>query len=289
MKNQTLGKLWILNSALFFGTYGIWSRLMGHNFGEFNQAWTRGAILLVFVLLIGLYKKLFKPIPKQDWKWFALIAFAGGLNQAPYYLGFQNLYVGTATLLFYAALIVGGYLIGKLLFNEKITMIKIVSLVLSLVGMSIIYKLSLKPGQIIPATLTIIAGFMGSISAVLPKKLSQNYHEFQIMTGYLIVMIITNGFLSIIFGETLPGLTNLQTWLPQLGYSCSFLVANFSVMEGFKRLEASIGSLIGMAEIIFSALFGYLLFHETLNSTTIIGGAIILIAATLPNLKTAAA
>src|SRR3989344_8646440 len=65
MNPKTKGTAWILNSAVFFATYGVWSHLMGHDFGEFSQAWTRGLILLVFVVLVGKWKKLFKPMPKK--------------------------------------------------------------------------------------------------------------------------------------------------------------------------------------------------------------------------------
>lgn len=285
MKPKLKSTTYILTSALFFGTYGVWSRLMGHSFGEFNQAWTRGLILLIFVLIVSKFKKLFKPISKEDWPWFIIIAIAGGLNQAPYYFGFQHLSIGTATLLFYAALVFGGYLIGKLVFNEKINRIKIISLVISLAGMGIIYQFSLTSSQILPATLTIIAGLLGAICAVLPKKLSSDYHEFQIMTGYFSLQIIFCLPLSLLFNETLPALTNSTAWLAQLAYATSLLIANFTVIEGFKQLDASIGSLIGMAEILFGVLFGFIFFSEILTPTTLIGGALIILAATLPNLK----
>src|SRR3989344_1717916 len=284
MNPKTKGTAWILNSAVFFATYGVWSHLMGHDFGEFSQAWTRGLILLVFVVLVGKWKKLFEPMPKKDWPWFLVIASIG-LNQAPYYYGFQHLGVGTATLLFYAALVIGGYLIGKLVFNETLTRTKLTSLVIGLAGLGVIYRLSLTPAQIWPATLTIIAGLMGAISAVLPKKLSGQYHEFQIMAGYLTVMLVANGLIAYLVKDSLPPISAHSAWLAAAAYAAALLIANFSVIEGFKYLEASIGSLIGMAEIIFGILFGFLFFGEILSATTFLGGALIVLAAALPNLK----
>src|SRR3972149_3760018 len=156
MKNR--GALFILISAFFYGTYGIWSRLMSQSFGEFSQAWTRGLMLLILVLVLNFKLKFFKPIAKKDWPWFIAIALAGGLNQAPYFIGFKYLSIGTATMLFYAALVAGGYIIGKLVFNEKITVTKLISLILALCGMAAIYHFTLQPGQFIPAALTIMAG-----------------------------------------------------------------------------------------------------------------------------------
>ena len=282
---QLIGSSYILTSAFFFASYGIWSRLMGSSFGEFSQAWTRGLLLLIFVLLIGFSRHLFRPLAKQDLSWFLLIAFAGGLNQAPYYFGFQFLPIGTAVMLFYAALVIGGYLIGKLAFKEHITPTKLVSLALGIFGISLIYRFSLTSQQIIPALATLLAGLMGACSAVLPKKLSHHYHEFQIMSGYFIVMILANFILATLIHEQLPSFSRTTAWLAQLAYSTSMLIANFTVIEGFKRLEASIGSLIGLAEIIFGAIFGILIFHESLTLPMLIGGLLIIISAILPNLK----
>lgn len=283
--NQTKGITYILTSAFFFGTYGIWSRLMSNAFGEFSQAWSRGLLLLIFILLVNVKMKLFKPITKKDFQWFALIALAGGLNQAPYYFGFEHLSIGAATMLFYAALVVGGYLIGKFVFNERLTAIKYLSLFLAFGGMAAIYQLSLDSSQFLPATLTIIAGLLGATSAVLPKKLSGHYHEFQIMAGYFLVMFIANIAFAHFFNQNLPDLTQTTAWFAWAAYAIAMMLANFTVIEGFKYLDASIGSLIGLAEILFGVLFGIILFGEPLTPGMIIGAILILASAALPNLK----
>mgnify|MGYP001581594541 CR=1 FL=1 len=284
MTERSRGTLYILISSVFYASYGIWSRMMGGYFGEFSQAWTRGLVLLVFVLIYGTYKNIFRKIPREDLKWFGIIALCGGLNQAPYYYGFQSLGVGTGTVIFYAALLVGGYLIGSVVFKEKMGLTKLASLILAIIGIATIYKLSLRVDQIIPALTMITAALMGSIAAVLPKKLSGNYHELQIMLGYFIVMVVANGFLAWIFGEKLPIGSTVTPWLGQLGYIMAMLLANVTVIEGFRHVEASVGSLIGLMEIILGVLFGYLFFAEHILSTTLVGGVLIILSAALPSL-----
>lgn len=282
---RTRGGVFILISAFFYGTYGVWSRLMASSFGEFSQAWTRGLLLLIVILLINFKFKLFKSIGKKDLPWFIIIALAGGLNQAPYFYGFKYLNIGTATLLFYASLVAGGYLIGAFVFKERFTKIKYISLGLAIIGMFIIYKLTLNPGQFWAAGLTIMAGIMGSIAAVLPKKLSGNYDEFQIMSGYFIIMIIANAFLAFIFHDPLPGAGQSIAWGAQICYAIALFLANWAVIEGFKHVEASTGSLIGLAEILFGITFGILFFGETIGMGTILGASLIITSSTLPNLN----
>jgi len=279
------GASFILISAFFYGTYGAWSRLMAADFGEFSQAWTRGLLLFIFSLLVNIKFKIFKKIDRRDWPWFLMVAFAGGLNQAPYFFGFKHLNIGTAVLLFYSALVIGGYLIGKLVFQEKLTFIKYLSLGLAILGIGTIYNLALTQNQFLPAALTIMAGLMGAIAAVMPKKLSGHYAELQIMTGYFIVMVLANSLLGHFLNESLPPFSKINAWGAQLGYATAMLLANLAVIQGFKYIEASIGSLIGLAEILFGISFGVLFFGEKITLGVIVGAILIITSATLPNLK----
>jgi drug/metabolite transporter (DMT)-like permease len=255
---------------------------MADSFGVFSQAWTRGLVLLVVTLILNFIFNFFKPVKKKDYIWFGIIALMG-LNQAPIFYGFKYLSVGTATLLFYAALLIGGYLIGKFSFGEKITGIKWCSLGLAILGMLVIYRLTLRPDQLLAVLSAILAGLMGAGGVVFSKKLSGNYPEIQIMTSYFISITAVNGIISLILNDQLPALSLSVPWLAQFGYLSAFLIANLAVIQGFKHLDASIGSLIGLAEILFGIIFGVIFFRETLGWGTVIGCILILVAAMLPN------
>lgn len=263
----------------------MWSRLMGSSFGEFSQAWTRGLFLLVVILVFNFKYRFLKRMTKKDLPWFILIALAGGLNQAPYYFGFQHLQIGTATLLFYASLVVGGYIISKVFLSENINRTKLLSLGLSFIGMTLIYSFSLNTNQLLAAVLTCIAGFLGAATVVLTKKLSGNYHELQIMLGYFVLQVVINTPLALLNNEQIPSLSDTTAWVAQLFYALSMLAANYAVIEGFKYVEGSVGSLVGLAEILFGALFGLLFFAEVFSKFTLLGGALIIFAAAYPSIK----
>jgi len=282
--NKKTGASLVLGSAFFYATYGIWSRLMVSSFGEFSQAWTRYLILLIVVLLINLKWKIFRPLVKKDIPWLTIIAI-GGINQAPYYYGFKHLNVGTAVMLFYTSLVMGGYFWGKFVFKEKITIKIVASLILAILGMLVIYKFDLKPNQIFPALMTIMAGFMGSAGVILPKKMKGDYPEFQVMTWYFALGIITNGAISIVLKDAMPSIIQIKPWLAQLGYATTFLLANWAAIKGYKYFDASVASLMGMAEILFGIIFGIILFKETLTAGMIYGAILIIISASLPHMK----
>lgn len=283
--NKKTGLTLVLGSAFFYASYGIWSRLMASTFGDFSQAWTRYLILLIVVLIINWKWKIFKPIVKQDIPWLLAIAFAGGLNQAPYYFGFKHLDIGTAIMLFYTGLVTGGYIWGKFVFKEKITFKIFISLILGILGMLVIYKFDLKPNQIFPALMTILAGFMGSAGVILPKKTVGDYQEFQVMTWYLVVGFIVNGIISIFLKDSIPNITNIKPWLAQIGYSTAFLLANWVAIKGYKYFDASVASLLGLTEIIFGIIFGMILFGELLTTGMFYGALLIMVSAMLPHIK----
>lgn len=284
--NQQLnGAAFIAISALFFSTYGVWSKLMMGVFGEFNQAWIRGLIIAVFLVLLGAITKQFKKIAKKDLFWFLLISLAGGLNQAPYYYAFEKLEVGTATMLFYASLTIGGFLFGKFIFREKLTVMKLLSLFLAIVGMGLIYGTKIS-GGLLPLFMAVLAGLMGSVEVVFSKKLSSNYSTIQILTFIFSTMFVCNLFISVLLGESLPVLTLNSAWFGQIAYSISMLGAMYAVVLGFKSLEPSMGALIGLLEIIFAMTLGLIFFNEILSFGIIVGGFCIILSAGLPNIKT---
>jgi len=254
-------------------------------FGEFTQAWTRGIAVLVIILVLNQFLHFLKPISRKDLPWFLAIGLCGGLNQAPYYFGFVHLNIGTALVLFYASLVASGYIMGKLFFKEELGTIKLVSLALALIGMVSIYQFSLSPDQILPAIGMMLAGFMGGTACVFTKKLSGNYSELQIILSYAIFTILVNSVVALLLHESVPAFTHLTAWLGQIGYLIAYLVANAAVIEGFRHMEPSVGSIVGLTEIVFGFIFGVLFFAEQLTLSVIIGSTLILISAALPNLS----
>ena len=62
-------------------------------------------------------------------------------------------------------------------------------------------------------------------------------------------------------------------------------VAAFTfVVWGLKYSEPSVAGIVGLLEIVFAAIFGYLIFGENLTVFTFIGGGLILLSASLPNI-----
>jgi len=125
ISNTTKGYIMILLSALGFGSYGVWSKLIGDNFGIFFQAWVRAGIIVLILFPIGYFTKSFKKIKKEDIKRFSLPIIFGIFTMVPLYYAFNNAGIGISTLIFYAMFIITTYIVGKFLMKEDITKIKL--------------------------------------------------------------------------------------------------------------------------------------------------------------------
>jgi drug/metabolite transporter (DMT)-like permease len=279
---QSLGLASILASAFFYGSYGVWSRLMVGGFGEFNQAWIRAGMVLLLIIPFGIFNNSFKRIARSDWKWFAVVALAGGLNQAPYYFGFRYLDVGLATVLFYGALTIGAFLIGKFFFAEQITREKSISLVIGLTGLLVINGINTNFIQFLAALAVVVAGLMGACIVTFSKKLSTNYSETQILTSIFVCMLICNAFISLFINEPLSLNFISVAWGAQVLYALTQLAANALVIKGFSLLQPAIAALLGLTEVIFAIILGMLVFSEQLTPSIVLGSLLILTAAALP-------
>jgi drug/metabolite transporter (DMT)-like permease len=282
-KNQT-GIVLILISALMFGSYGVWSRFLGPYFDIFYQGWTRALIISIVLLPFLAYAKQIVPIRRGDWKWLATFLIFTSLTQAPLFYAFNHMDIGTATLLFFVTMLLTMYAVGFSFLGEKVNRIKIVSFVLAAVGMYIIFSFSLVAFTLLAASMAILNGVASGGEVSFSKKLSGNYSPLYLSWLSWIIIFLTNAPVSFALGEAqhLPSFD--VAWLYQAGYVLASIIGFWFIIKGLKYAEASIGGLLGLLEIVFSILFGILLFNEGLTPKTVTGALIITIAAALPHI-----
>ena len=285
MKNSNRGVIFIFLSALMFGSYGLWSRLIGDSFGVFYQGWSRALIITIVLLPILLWNKQIVAINKKDYGWLALFLLFTSLTQAPIFYAFNHMDIGSATLLFFVSMLLTMYIVGILFLGEKITKIKLMSFVLAGLGMYLVFSFSLVIFSLLAAFLAVVNGIASGGEVSFSKKLSGNYSPLYITWMSWAIIIITNAPISILLGEVqhLPSFEIV--WIYQIGYTIASIFGFWLIIKGLKYTEAGVGGLIGLMEIIFSILFGIIIFNETLTSKIIVGGLLIITAAALPHIR----
>lgn len=284
MNKTQKGIVLVLISALMFGSYGVWSRLMGGTFDIFYQGWTRALIILLVLLPVLLYKKQIVPIRKEDWKWMAVFLIFTSLTQAPLYYAFNHMDIGTATLMFFGTMLLTMYAVGLLFLGEKLNRIKILSFFIAFVGLYTIFSFSLVAFTLLAVLAAILNGIASGGEVAFSKKLSGAYAPLYLAWLSWVAIFITNTPISFALGETQHVPSFDFVWLYQLGYVVAGIIGFWFVIYGLKYIEASVGGLLGLLEIVFSVLLGILLFKEVLTLKIIIGAILIVFAAALPHL-----
>ncbi len=281
---HTKGIVLIFLSAVMFGSYGVWSRLIGESFGDFYQGWTRGLITVVILLPFLLYKKEIISIKREDWGWLFVFLVFTSFTQAPIFYAFTHMDIGTASLLFFSSVLLTMYLVGFLFLGEKLTKGKAVAFVVAVAGLFFTFSFSLVLFTILAAGAAILNGIATGGEVSSTKKLSGSYSPLYLTWLSWLIIIFTNGLISVAIGEAQHGFSFEAVWLWQAGYTLTSIFAFWFVVAGLKYIEASIGGLVGLLEVVFSVLFGILIFQEALTARVIVGAALILFAAALPHI-----
>ena len=284
MQNSRSGIIFIFLSTLMLGSYGVWSRLMGNSFGVFYQGWTRTLLISMVLFPILYYRKEIVAIHKKDWKWLSVFLIATSLTQAPIYYAYNHMDIGTATLLFFVGMTIMMYLFGFIFLAEKITTIKIFAFLLACLGLYITFSFSLIAFSLLAASMAVLNGVASGIELSSSKKLTGSYSPLYITWLSWIIIAISNCVLSIALGEKQLIPTFNLVWLYLVLYAIVSILGFWLAIEGYKFLEASIGSLIALLEVVFAVIFGVLIFHQHLTMKVAIGGILIMFAAALPHL-----
>jgi drug/metabolite transporter (DMT)-like permease len=200
------------------------------------------------------------------------------------FLAFNNLSIGTVYFLFYSTMTFTGILMGKVLFKERMDLGKYLALILVCIGLVIMFSESFAVGKIVYVLYALLVGVMFGFHNNFSKKISNRHHPLQIFFIAAVISFAVSLVLAIIYSEPMPkaGFDISYIWI--LIYGAIVLLADIFMINGYRRIEAQVASMIMPSEAIIAALFGWILFKDKMSTNIIIGGVLIIIAAMIPYL-----
>jgi drug/metabolite transporter (DMT)-like permease len=218
----------------------------------------------------------------------AAIGLLGGMT--PIYWAAQTMPSGWIALIWGMTPIVTGFLVYLLLANQAITPNKWLGMLVSLVGLAIVFLPNLDPEvaklQIIGLSLALVGVFFHSLSTVLVKKTNHDLPPIHVVTGALWIT-------SLVFVILKPSL--LFDWPPMTEknlWSIAYLVTIGSVI-GFvlyyyvlKHMDAIRLGMIPMITPVFALILGYSINAEQLNLTIWLGTGLVVVGLILFELNT---
>ncbi len=281
MTSKQKGGLALFTAATLYGFFGIFSRLISFRLPFFYQAWIRNVFSVVVVGILFIFFEKGKNIARRDIKWFVFRSLCGFVAFVGIYVAFTRLSIGTTYFMSYAASTVSGYLLGALLFGERLTRKNIAALALSIVGLLLVYSVSLHAQDIPYTLLAIFAGMVTPGWSVFSKKISGTYSNIQINLIDSIFAIVLPLLVSLVLREKWVAIAWSPLWLTTFLFGLMFLANGFLIVYGFRHVDAQAGTLILLFEVVAGIVLGYIFFRETIPAQSVLGGLLILYAIVL--------
>lgn len=273
----------LLLAGLLFGSFGVWVRLLSTDLSSYQQIAFRNIVALVVALSIVFFKKIklsFSGVPKQH-------LFLFGLSFPTAVVFFTTSVLKTSIMLsifsFYFGSILVSLILGILIFKEKITTIKLLSLLTVLFG----FYLLLQPEGIVKIDqgmlYGVLAGTFDTISNVFRKHLSGKLDRVVLtLVPQVGGLLVATALMAYSGSLEMPEISSLN-WVVGLVFGSMIFAINYLTLYGFQHFDLNLGTIAISSEVVFASLFGYLIFAETPRIYDVYGAAFIVLAIVIGN------
>jgi drug/metabolite transporter (DMT)-like permease len=281
--NRVKGFSLLLLTGVIYGTFGIFVRLLGEDLSAFQQLFYNclfAVILILILKAVGVYRLTFSKLRKKDFIFYGVLY---GINAILFTLAVLNAQISAVIFALYTGSFLASFVISSFFFKEKVTLKKLIGLVLAILGLIIFtYPLSLKS-----ITLGFVLGLLTGVDDALCNS-SSKYFEGKIPTTTLVfarqVGICFFGLIPILFlkQSIFPTLT-VSSSLLLLLYGLLGLLASFTIIVGFQNFDLNLGTIVISSEIVTATVLALFLFQEVPSSNQMWGGVCIIGAIIVTN------
>ncbi len=272
---KLIGILLIAISAASFGTLGIFGRYVyGDGMDIFTALFIRFGVSAIFMITVLIVRK--ERFPRG--RILAQLIGMGALG----YVGQSFLYLSSikyasvgliALLLYLYPMFV--FILSTIFLREKVTAVKIIALVLSLVGAAL--TVDPKGGQLLGVVMIIAAALVYSVYIVVGANVMKHVTAFQSSAVVFMSAGAVYGMLTFGNGVNLP--QSNTGWLAMLGMIVfSTIIAITTFLAGIKIVGPTNGAMLSTLEPVVTVLLAAWLFGERLTPITLLGGGLILAA-----------
>lgn len=280
--------VWLL-LCVVWGTTWIFIKLGLDDLPPISFAAMRFTVSCAILLPILVWQKFEYPKDRSIWK---IIILSGILqfffNYGLLFWGEQFITSGLAAVL-QAVIPAFGLILARFLLGEEITTVKVVSILLGLLGVTVIFyeQLSLNGTLALLGSLAVVVGAFGaSLASVLTKAKLQGINPanvifWQMLIGQIPLWII---------GLSLEGSPTKFNWTWQALICILYLAIIGSIIAFWlyywllSKIDVTKAMMVAFVTPLVAVFVGTF-FGETLNSQTVLGGILILASVVLIVLK----
>ena len=281
--NKTRGLTYGILAGFIYGFTPILGKLTyleGSN--PISLTFYRNFLSIPFFFVMLKYNKISLRIDKKQSKKFAILGFLASMTALSLYGSYNYISVGMSTTIhyIYPVLVTAACI---LIFKDKISRDKVVSLILSTIGITLFFEGSINMTGIIMAFLSgvLFAGYLlfmdkSELNTIFPFIIT--FYTAIFSSVYLLIFgIISKG---LVFKMTFTG------WFYTIlvAVFVSFL-ANTFVALGVKYVGPTVTSIVGMLEPITSIVMGMFFLDEPVTFRNILACVLILLGVLIVTLS----
>ncbi|GAB2886992.1 DMT family transporter [Uliginosibacterium flavum] len=268
-----MNALWMLLACFLFATMGACVKLAG---GFFNVGQTVGMRGLVPVLLIGawiLWQR--QQLRSPHWKSHLYRSVAGSLAMLMYFSAIARLPLATAVTLNNTSAL---FLAGVLSLRQTPPPAVLGALLLGLFGVALVLQPSLSQDQWLGGVLGLGSAFLACVAQLNLRSLGRA-GEPEWRTVF--IFSATNALLALpltLLQSSSPSQASTQEWGFLLAVGLCGGLGQLALTRAFSIGKAIVTASLGYSTVIFSSLFGALLWGDKLSMLSWAGILMIIIA-----------
>ncbi|MBP1911596.1 DMT family transporter [Thermococcus stetteri] len=278
------GRTKVAVSMLIWGSVGIFGRLSG--LSGLGVAFARVSLgALVLLVVIGLTKvELLRELPiifRNSWKPLLALGTALALNWAFLFTAFNYTTIASAVMVYYIAPILATLISWRFL-GEEVDRGTVSLIILAFSGLILIVngqEMSLENRNFVGILLAFTAAFFYAMIPNLGRLLKGIDGKVLTLSQLGVATLVLIPFILV------QDVGRPVWWAVSILVLVHTVLALFLYMEGLKEVEVKEAALLSYLDPASAVVYAYLVFGEVPKITTIIGGALILLASALDVLR----
>ena len=287
---KTIGFISLFISAITFGSFGIWIRMLNKELSINQQIVIRNVFAFIIAIIIVLLTKHLKKINWKKVKKINLVLYTllVPISVIAYNVSIINTKIVLATFAFYIGTILTGWFAGFLFYKEKLSLEKWLSLIMVLIGLILFAYPFSKSSINLGFIAGIISGVIDGSANGLRKNLSDKISKLVLVLLSTIGGVFVSGLIIGYSHQNLNFVGSMSTtvWIVSALFGGFLILVNYLLLVGFQNFDLSLGSIVLSLELLFALIFGILFFKEYPSGKELLGGLFILTANIVPNIKT---
>lgn len=288
--NKTIDALYVMLAAILWSTMGVFSRHFNAiGLGSFEVAQLRITVGLIFLggYLLIFHREMFKIKLRDVWCFIGTGIISLLFFSCCYFTAIELTTLATAGVLLYTAPTFV-MIMSLFLFKEKLTLKKLLALLLSFLGCILVSGLGFESVNILGIIMGISSGFFYALYSIFGRyAINRGYSSWTIVFYTFLFCAASCSFITdwkLLTTSVASQDYTVWVWIVGIGLFTGFLPYIFYSM-GLERMESSKASILASLEPVGGALFGIFVFKEYPSLLTFIGICLVLSAIVVLSIK----